>query len=557
MRTTLTLLLDPDAVRLAKELDGLPLALATAGAYLERASITFSDYYRLYKASWAKLLKTSPELESYEDRTLYSTWQLSFDQVKERNELSANLLRMWAYFDNEDIWFELLRHGGLRRPDWIRELTRDELSFHEAMRVLSDHGLVDAYMSSQEQIESGGYSIHGCVHSWTIHVLNQKWDCDLAKLALRFVGSHVRDIDAGKWWLINRRLFKHATRCWDLVLSGLIPDEGVETVLYKLGILYRSLGKLDDAEKMYRTVLLWYEKVLDPDDEVTLIVIHSLANLYLDKSKLDDPEKTYHRALQGFEKAMGPDHTSTLTTINNLATLYAEQGKLDEAEKLYQRALQGREKVFGPDHISTLETVDKLGSLYISQNRLDQAEESLKRAPIGFEEALGPDHLLTLGTVSTLGDLYISQSRLDEAGKTYQRALQGREKVLGPDHTSTLDTVNNLGVLYISLGKLDEAEKLLQRALLGSEKAWGPNHLSTLGTVGNLGIVYKSQAKFDEAEKMYQRALRGFEKALGPVHASTLKAYDRLDLLHKLQANLEGSSNTVTTSADVEAEVGQ
>jgi hypothetical protein len=96
-------MLDPEAVRLAKESDGLPLALATAGAYLEQSLISFSDYYRLYKASWAKLLKTSPELDSYEDRTLYSTWQLSFDQVEERNELSAHLLRMWAYFDNEDI----------------------------------------------------------------------------------------------------------------------------------------------------------------------------------------------------------------------------------------------------------------------------------------------------------------------------------------------------------------------------------------------------------------------------------------------------------------------
>jgi hypothetical protein len=41
--------LDPDAVRLAKELDGLPLALATAGAYLDQVTINLSDYLRLYK----------------------------------------------------------------------------------------------------------------------------------------------------------------------------------------------------------------------------------------------------------------------------------------------------------------------------------------------------------------------------------------------------------------------------------------------------------------------------------------------------------------------------
>ena len=70
-------MLDPDVIKLAEELDGLPLALATAGAYLDQTALSFSDYLRLYKESWMKLLKTSPELNSYEDRTLYSTWQLS------------------------------------------------------------------------------------------------------------------------------------------------------------------------------------------------------------------------------------------------------------------------------------------------------------------------------------------------------------------------------------------------------------------------------------------------------------------------------------------------
>ena len=73
MRTALISTLDPDAVKLAMELDGLPLALATAEAYLEQVAISLSDYLRLYKESWAKLQESSPELASYEDRTLYST----------------------------------------------------------------------------------------------------------------------------------------------------------------------------------------------------------------------------------------------------------------------------------------------------------------------------------------------------------------------------------------------------------------------------------------------------------------------------------------------------
>jgi hypothetical protein len=56
--------LDPDAIKLAKELDGLPLALATVGAYLDQVAISVSDYLRLYKESWVQLQEFSPSLSS-------------------------------------------------------------------------------------------------------------------------------------------------------------------------------------------------------------------------------------------------------------------------------------------------------------------------------------------------------------------------------------------------------------------------------------------------------------------------------------------------------------
>ena len=507
--------LDPNAVKLAMELDGLPLALATAGAYLDQTAISFSDYLRLYKASWTKLLKMSPDLGSYEDRTLYSTWQLSFDHVKQRNELSARLLRLWAYFDNQDIWFELLRHGDSNDPEWICELTKDELNFNEAVRVLSDHGLVEVDMSLQELIESRGYSIHGCVHAWTISVLNQEWDYDLAKLVLKFVGSHVPGEASPKWWLTRHRLLQHVARCSHAVLNGMVTDDGMEWELHRLGVLYADQGKLDEAEKMYQRALQGYEKARGPDHTSTLDTVNSLGSLYHSQDKLDEAEKMYQRALQGKEKAWGPDHTSTLETVGNLGFLYKDQGKRAEAEKMYQRALQGKEKSLGPNHTSTLDTVHGLGFIYRDQGKVSEAEKMFQRALQGKEEAWGPDHISTLTTVNALGILHRDQGRPDEAEKMYQRALHGYEKALGPDHMLTLRVVNNMGLLYTFQGKFDEAEKMCQRALQGREKLFGPDHRSTLNTADTFGSLYKSQGKLDKAEKMYRRALQGFEKARG------------------------------------------
>jgi hypothetical protein len=45
--------IDPDTIKLAKELNGLPLVLATAGVYLDQVAMSLLDYLRLYKELWA------------------------------------------------------------------------------------------------------------------------------------------------------------------------------------------------------------------------------------------------------------------------------------------------------------------------------------------------------------------------------------------------------------------------------------------------------------------------------------------------------------------------
>ncbi|KAK8900850.1 hypothetical protein QC760_010614 [Botrytis cinerea] len=186
---------DPDAIALVKELDGLPLALSTAGVYLEHVTTSFSDYLQLYKTSWLKLQTTSPQLDSYEDRTLYTTWQITFDRIQQQNPASVQLLRLWAYFHREDLWFDLLRHAKSIDDEWIQKLTEDELNFNEAITLLCTFGLVDLDKSPQRQIGTRGYSVHSCVHSWTVFVLNKEWDKSLAHVALTCVASKVSGKD--------------------------------------------------------------------------------------------------------------------------------------------------------------------------------------------------------------------------------------------------------------------------------------------------------------------------------------------------------------------------
>jgi Tfp pilus assembly protein PilF len=64
-----------------------------------------------------------------------------------------------------------------------------------------------------------------------------------------------------EWYLTQRRLLQHATRCSYVVLNKMVIDDSMEWAFHSLGLLYKSQGKLDEAEKMYQQALQGYEKL--------------------------------------------------------------------------------------------------------------------------------------------------------------------------------------------------------------------------------------------------------------------------------------------------------
>lgn len=105
--------IDETGCELLGLLDGLPLALAQAGSYLCETELDAASYVRLYKQQWDDLMRLGEESDSplvdYEGRTLGTTWTILLKAIEARNKNATNLLRPWAFIDNKDLWYGLLR----------------------------------------------------------------------------------------------------------------------------------------------------------------------------------------------------------------------------------------------------------------------------------------------------------------------------------------------------------------------------------------------------------------------------------------------------------------
>lgn len=512
-------------------------------------SVSFEDYLRLYETSWTRLHAGILNLGSYKDRTLCSTWQISYEQVRDQDPLAAQLLQWWAFFDNKDVWFELLQPVGEDSSTPLHDLA-DELNFNNAMGTLQDYGFVEPHTFSDSLIGSRGYNIHSCLHSWIINVLNERSNTSLQDAALRCV-VYRDDLrrNRSQHWLLHRRRLPHALACSTWIHEGSIESHWA---FNDLGLLFAEHCKFNESEKMYLRAIAGLEKALGPDYISTLETVNNLGLLYLSQLKLNEAEEMFLRALNGFKKAQLPDHFLTLQTVNNLGLLYAYRKKPKEAEKMYLHALAGYEQAQLPDDTLILDTVFNLACLYGSQGKLEKAKKMFLRALTGREKTLGPDHLSTLQVVSDLSLLYTNQRKFEEAENMYLRLLEGWKKFFEPNHMPALLVAYNLGVCYSNQGKLDKAKEMYLHTLAGCKKAIPAESLDTdrlvIYTKRYLGELSKHEGRLQDAHDYLKSAYRGLQQTLGESNQEVQSVYQILVELNDTIPTTSSPSNTIVAS---------
>jgi len=463
-------------------------------------------YLRYFDTTWSRLMQKQERflLQGQGERSMLTTWKLSYDQVLRQSEAAAWLLRLWAFFHHDDFWHGLLvmrdgnapaneEVGGFELPKWLAELATSELEFSSAMGLLRAYSLADSQ-------GVGSYTMHSVLHQWSRSLSSEVEAASLISISVCMLASATPLGNYDECWELDRRLLQHVLHASnELNPTQTLDQQDVPpraTLL--LGNLLLRLGKANQAGHMYRHALAGCEKVYGTNHEWTLAIINNLGMVYKGQGKLDEAKQTYQRALANEETTLGPNHRLTLETVNNLGGLCIEQKKLEEAEKMLQRALAGREEILGPNHRSTLQTLNDLGILYAQQGKSDEAEQMFQRTLAGREEALGSNHPSTLDTIKNLGKLYREEGRLEEAENLLLRALAGRRKLFGRE-TSTpplLTTVYVLGELYHKHRRLEKAEQMFERALIGRQQIFGRSHQWTKQVSESLTFVRSEIGKF-------------------------------------------------------------
>ncbi len=520
------------ATAIAQEVEGYPLALDQAGAYIEETQRSLAAYLKLYRQRQAALLSRRGRFADDHPDPVTTTLAVTFKKIAQVDPHALELLRLFAFLHPEALPDEMIMHGASALTGALHTLASDPLILDDAIATLRRFSLV------QHHADSTTLNMQRIVQIVIKKELTNRQQQQLASQAVRLVNAIFPDVLFANWEACERYA-PQAQHCAALIRDFQLTLKEGGLLLERLGAYYSRRGCYAEAETYLTQALRLQERQRHAAPLETAQTLNSLGLLYQRQARYHEAEALHQRALGLREHVLGPDDPKTAESLHNLALLYGDQGEYQRAESVYLRVLALEEHAKGAGHLDVASTLNNLGLMYYQQGHYPQAEATYQRALAIYEQALSPDHPDLIYPLDGLGALAEKQGDYQRAEDLYQRALAICEQTLGDEHPETAHSINKLADIAESRGDYQQAEVLYRRALAIGEQALGPEHPDVALFVNNLAFLAYKQEQYQQAEPLYQRALSIYEQALGPEHPDVASVLNNLGQLYRKTGNEE------------------
>ncbi|KAJ7484121.1 hypothetical protein FB451DRAFT_1363721 [Mycena latifolia] len=549
------------AAQIVKVLHYLPLAIIQAGAFISKSG-NLGSYLALYEHNKARLLTERP-VQTHDNYawTVYTTWQISFEQLSEQAKTFLKLCSFLHYHGISENIFKnatnyvlkpcSLSKEELEMPVKVLSQFSDPSGAWDPLHFMDVTNEIRAYSLINFDPEKNMFSIHTLVHDWTRSTLSDDTchQCMVAITGISLRGQLEEDIHLASLWMLPHIdfLIKHnlnaiqdfrndyakvymltgkAEKAAELGLAvleqrkKLLGEDHPDTLesMYWLAWSYRQLGKLNEAEKLGVSVWEKRRETLSDNHVDTLDAMGSLALTYQTLGKLKEAEELQALVLQRQRNILGDNHLQTLRAMGNLALTYFNLGRPREAEALQLIVLDRQRSILGNKHPDTLIALGNLAATYTRMGRPQEAEVLELELLEKRRDVLGDKHPDTLRAMLNLAYTYHIQGKLREAEQLGLEVFGDRRYILGDDHPDTLLSMGKLAATYSKLGRLQEAEQLELSVLQKRRLILGDNHFSTLRAMSSLGSTLNKLERWQEAEELLVVALEKQRELLSATH---------------------------------------
>jgi tetratricopeptide (TPR) repeat protein len=523
-----------EILRLAKEivqmLDGLPLALDQAGAYIYETQCGIASYLTLYQRRHMDLLKRRGHFPPGHLESVASTLALSIEKVAQINPLAVDLLRLCSFCAPDAIPEEIISEGSTYPEADAKPEIQDQIVLDAMVEALLRYSLI------RRNAKHYTLTIHRLVQAVLMESMKGELQMKWAKRAVQAINHAFPSEVAYATWPQCQRYLSHALTCTEWISQLGIEVLDAAQLLDRCGIYLQARTQYTQAEPLFQHALTMYQHLLGPDHQETATVLSHLAYLYQESGRFAQAEPLFLQTLTIQQRTLGTEHTETARSCNNLALLYLQQGKYTQAEPLFQQALLLNQRLLAPEHPDLAAILGNLALLCCKQNHYTQAESLYQQVLTMNQKIWGQIHPRIALSLNDLAFVYTALGKYAQAKPIYEQALVIWDQTLGSEHPNKAVTLHNLARLHQQMGEYSLAESLFQQALTIRAQKLGQEHPQTASILYSLAKLYVEQKKYAVAETLLTRALAIRQRSLGALHPDT-------QACQELYAQLPGSAD--------------
>lgn len=497
--------LHTQAQAIVQKMDGLPLALEQAGAYIEETGCSLTHYLALYQERRTDILKWRGAVTAQYSYTVDTTWSLSFQRVQEASAAAAELLRLCAFLHPDAIPVSMIIQGATKLSRILQPVAQDTFALDTAIGELRRYSLV------KRDVEKDVLSIHRLVQVVIRDGMSQKMQKVWAERVIRLVNHTFPDPQQLTDWPQCQAHIPHVYYCLDLIEQQKLFLPESTQMLFRVGSFLREQAHYNSAERLIRRGLDIYEQLFGPNHPDVADGLNNLGWLYFtqQEEKAKQVESLYRRAIAIYELTPESHRSEVARCYNDLAVLYGYRGNYEQAEQILQKALTIREQFFGPDHPDVAESLYSWSRITFYQGNYTRAEQLLQRAITICKGVPGNQQAHHIsGCLGFLSLVYQEQGQYQQAELCLRQSLSLYKEIFGDNHHYwTPLAMMRLGVLYREKGEYERAELLLRRAVDLHERSFVSTTQEKGSAIKELAILYYRQGKLEQADLILQRAL--------------------------------------------------
>ncbi|MGH3261667.1 MAG: FxSxx-COOH system tetratricopeptide repeat protein, partial [Trebonia sp.] len=547
-----------DANRVGEVLGDLPLAVVQASAWLEQTGMPARTYVAELSTRATRILALNRPSDY--PLPVVATWNMSFDQLRERSPAAVRLLQILAFCSPGPISTDLLYSDAtmqsllpydstlsevLMLGRIIRDISRFALvKVDPGSNSLQIHRLVQAVIQAQmtgEERAAAQHELHKILTgarpergetddpaNWgTFEVIwphlgpSEAEQCDdprTRQLLLDWVRY--------QWKVGEYEACLNLANRLDAAWSGQLGEDDQQTLLLRFHIanVMRSQGRFGEARDLDMAVLNRQRTTLGSDHPHALMTAGSLAadNRALGnfREALDSDQRTY----ASFKQQFGEDHPRTLTAAFNLAISYRLNGDYMAAMHRNQDTLERRRLVLSADHPYTLGTAANLAIDMRAEGAFRESADLLRGTLDKYHEVLGEDMIESLRTSTSLAVSLRKEGDQTEAMRLAQHTYRRFERRYGSQSPEARICALNLACDYAADGDFPRALDLALDVKGALTTGLGEDHPNTLVAANNLACYLRAVGRFAEALVLARDASSRMRRTLGEDHPMSLSA---------------------------------